>query len=483
MFFLIKFPALFFLLQKTSIDWQYWAESCSACQGMEGGCFWPRGKVLGGSSTINGMLYHRGIPHDYDSWARQGNKGWDFESCLPYFKITEGNLNPKFIGKYHNATGPMKIDVFGELDEVKKVFVAAAKEHGHKFYDDMNADKVLGYWNSQAFYAHNRRQSTAWAFIDELKNRPNLHVLKGTLARKVLINKRNEAYGVEIEYPTKNGFRRMNVFAKKEVIVSGGAINSPQLLMLSGIGPRAHLTKMNITICKDLPMVGQKLFDHLYNPLWFEFDPIPSLMGTVETVLNSGILSHPFQIMGFVCTEKDLNLPNVEILVLSVPPNSPDLSIFMKTLNYKLEIQQKLLEANILHCVGVVATVLLKPESCGSIELKETDPLVHPRIFANYLSHPKDVKTLVQAAIQQVSLTNTKAYKSIGLKFLQLPIPECSKYEFNSEVYWRIYCKYMTTTLYHPIGTCRMGTNETGVVDHELKVHGVAKLRVVDASV
>lgn len=488
---MFQIPSLFFTLQKTRVDWQYWAESCTACQSMVGGCYWPRGKVLGGSSTINSMYYVRGNEIDYDLWTAQGNSGWNYETVLEYFKKSEGNLVKRFAEncKYHNGDGPMKIDFMAELDEVYKTLIAAAKERGHAYVDDINANKRFGYTNVQGTYAYHRRQSTAKAFLIPAKHRPNLHIIYNAHVKTIQMIRHNRAEGVKFAIHTKNGVYQMDAFAKKEVIVSAGSINSPQLLMLSGIGPKEHLNKHKIPVKVDLP-VGKNLLDHLYVQLWFKFKAIySSPLDTLDSVYdflmhNKGALTVPLHVMGMVSTVNETVRPEIEIILYYVPSNSSNLAFFVDLMNYKPEIKQTLLETNKQFSVTLVAVVLLHPKSSGSIELKGTNPYEHPHIFPNYFNHPDDMKTMVRAVRQQISYVDTKAYRSLGMEYIRLPMNECDKFTFESDKYWQCYCTHMSTTEYHPIGTCKMAPkyDRTAVVDQRLNVHGMRNLRVIDAS-
>lgn len=192
-------PALFEANQRTEYDWQFYAESETACGALNGSCFWPRGKLLGGSSAINLMIYARGNPCDYDNWAAKGNTGWDYESVLPFFKKSEANHFLPFVyedkGRYHNGTGPMNVDFYGDCP-FAKVFIDAAIEAGYEFVSDMNADKFIGYLKMQGTCYQGRRQSTAKAFLVPIKDRTNLHVVRHGLVKKVLLNKRKRAYGI-----------------------------------------------------------------------------------------------------------------------------------------------------------------------------------------------------------------------------------------------------------------------------------------------
>lgn len=220
-------------------------------------------RMLGGTSSINYMVFSRGNRHDSDEWTSHGNPGWEYENVLPYYKKYEANQNETLVvymnGKYHNPNGPLQISN-GALSPVDEVIIAAMREAGAPFIYDINADKMFGYTMLQSTAYNNRRSSTAEAFLVPAKDRPNLHVIKHAFVDKVLINDNNEAYGVEFMYKEKH---KMRAYSKKEVIVSAGTLQSPPLLMRSGIGPKEHLKKHKISVKADLA-VGDNHIDHVF---------------------------------------------------------------------------------------------------------------------------------------------------------------------------------------------------------------------------
>lgn len=344
-------------MQKTEIDWQFYTESNDSCLGQTTqGCFWPRGKVLGGSSTINYMLYVRGNPADFNRWSELGNVGWDYENVLPYFKKLELNHHEDFVnyknGKYHSADGLQNIDFFATdgTESQRELLLKAAIEAGNPHIDDINADIGLGYLNLQGFHYDGFRQSAAKSYLVPAKKRRNLHVIKNAMAQKVLIDENNKAYGVEFLY---NGNKNFKAIAKKEVIVSCGSVMSPHLLMLSGIGPKEQLEPLGIEVKSDLA-VGKNLIDHPGVTLWFRFDPTStSPLNVLETVTQyittrTGYLSSigATQFSGFINTVNGTGAPDFQLQFFYFTKSSYQLPFFLNIFNYVDDLKQKLLSEN-----------------------------------------------------------------------------------------------------------------------------------------
>ncbi|XP_031628483.1 glucose dehydrogenase [FAD, quinone]-like [Contarinia nasturtii] len=495
-----EIPGMSFSLQKTRVDWQFNGISKTACKAMVDGCYWPRGKVLGGSSTINSMEYVRGIAKDYDYWAELGNFGWDFESVLPFFKKSENQQQKTFVeyenGRYHSNKGPMKVDFLGPIGDIEKIFIAAANESGIPFVDDINADKHHGFISMQGTIADARRQSTAKAFLMPAKNRRNLKIIKHAFVEKILIDENKRAYGVQFVVGENcktcgNCKNRMIARAQKEVILSAGAVMSPILLMLSGVGPANELANRSIPVKSDLIGVGQNLFDHIYALLIFKFDAVPSSPTDSLDYLyqfltkNAGPYALPTQMAAFLSTTNDTSTPDIELYVYFFPPNSPDFANLIELMNYQPEIKQHLYETNAKFSMGIVLPVLLHPKSSGFVKLNGTCAHNKPKIFPNYFKHQDDIDRLVVSIKQQVAFTSTKAYQSFGGEYLRLPIPKCDQLTYESDEYWRCYISYMSMSDYHGVGTCKMGpiTDRSAVVDARLNVYNISSLRVVDASI
>lgn len=423
-----------------------------------------------------------------------GNPTWDWETVLKYMKKSEGNQNPEFVkhknGKFHSDKGPQMVDFFGELDPMSKIFIEAGQELGIKFVDDINTENVLGYVNAQATVSNGRRQSTAKSFLVPAKNRTNLHIVKHAHVQKILINDENIATGVEFLYKNEKIIRVTN---RKEVILSAGAVSSPQLLMLSGIGPKEILEKQNIKI-KHNSGVGRNLLDHIYTALFFSFhrsSPTKeSPIDVLDTIYNFAIHNKgPLTNLGSAQTiamisTKNGTDPDIELHLLMVEQSSWKFKEYVKSRNFHETIENALLEANEKSDIGVVYPTLLQPKSTGFIELKSSSPKDKPRIVPKYFSDETDMNTMLCAVKQQISYEKTETYRKHEGEFLKLPLDECDKFEFKSDDYLRCYIKYFSATLYHPVGTGRMSdTDSDAVVNSRLNVRGVNRLRQVDAGI
>ncbi|XP_055309378.1 glucose dehydrogenase [FAD, quinone]-like [Sitodiplosis mosellana] len=486
-------PSLYEAIQKTQSDWEFYAESDSACLAQQHGCFWPRGKTLGGSSATNAMFYVRGTERDYNRWAELGNPTWDWEHALKYMKRSEANQNPDFVkyrnGKFHGDKGPLAVDFYGELHPMSKILIEAAQEHGIKFVDDINADDTLGYVNAQATVSNGRRQSTAKAYLVPAKNRSNLHIVKHAHVQKILINEENVATGVEFLYKDEQLLRATN---KKEVILSAGAVSSPPILMLSGVGPKEHLEKHNIKVKQDAP-VGKNLLDHISTAIHFQFhrssptkvSPTDALDAIYNLAIhNKGPLTSlgASQLIAMLNTQNGTGEPDIEFHVQMLEQNSWKLKPHLQLKKYDETIEKAILEANSKADIVIIKTTLLQPQSTGFIELKSSSPKDKPRIVPKYFSNEEDMITMLRAVKQQISFENTDTYRKHEGEFLKLPLKECDKFEFKSDDYLRCYIKHFSSTLYHPVGTSRMSDSD-GVVDSRLNVRGVKRLRQIDAGI
>lgn len=475
-------------MQKTKLDWEFYAKSQFACRANTGQCYWPRGKMLGGTSSINGMVYVRGTDRDFNRWASYGNPGWEWENVLQYFKKSEANQYGPFVayrnGLYHNANGPMKIDFFGDATDTDKIFFQAASENGIPFIDDINADKHLGYVNLQGTIAQGRRQSTAKAFLIPAKNRKNLHIIKHALVDKIIMDKNNRAYGVRFKI---DGKHKMKAFARKEVILSAGVVMSSVLLMLSGIGPKEHLEELNIPVRADLA-VGKNLLDHISTTTFLSFDPIemPASSEYDSTynlaVHNTGSLVSTRMLSAYINTKNDSAYADIQFYPIYFPRNS--IGSFLDSIKYKEEIKQQLVEINRNYDVGAIRTSLLTPKSTGRIYLKSKSIHDKPIIDANYLTNEEDVAILNRAVRQQISFVNTRAYTNNGARFIKLKLDDCDRFKYLSDDYLNCYIQYFTNTDYHPVGTSKMGpkNDSSAVVSPRLLVYNTTRLRQIDAA-
>nr|CAD7415632.1 unnamed protein product [Timema poppensis] len=498
-----EIPLLYPYLQKSEIDWQYKTEPQSgACLGfINRQCTWPRGKVLGGSSTINAMLYIRGHKWDYDNWAAKGNTGWSYEEILPYFKKSEkledeDLLRHENTSKYHGTDGYLPINHFRHQHPVANAIIDACKEAGYKHSIDHNADDDE---RSRLYHTTSKdgqRWNTAKAFLGPAKDRKNLHVTKFSHVTKILIDpSTNKVYGVQF----KKGEDLNEVKVTKEVILSAGAINSPQILMLSGIGPKLHLGAVGVSpIINDLP-VGYNLQDHVafigyvFSVNKSKAVPMsPTFLydATYEYLrYRTGPLSGIGAISAgvFLNTRKGKKVPpDMQLHFLSLYANDTNtIDILENVYNFVPEITEEIRKHIADSDLILTYHTLNRPRSRGRIMLRNLDPMEHPLIYANYLHHPDDIKAIVDSIEKLSNILDTKRMRQEEADIIDLKLAACRGYEFKTRDYWECAVREMAYTTYHPSGTCKMGpsTDPMAVIDPELKVYGVEGLRVADASI
>ncbi|KAJ8898548.1 hypothetical protein PR048_003908 [Dryococelus australis] len=497
-------PGLFYSAQNTDADWQYRTEPHEGmCLGyIDGHCSWPRGKVLGGSSTINAMVYIRGKKYDYDNWARSGNDGWSYDQVLPYFKKSEHMADEQVMkdnvtSVYHSVGGYLYVNKIENNNPVLRSFVEATREYGFQELKDFNANIEEGFGEYHMNIKDGRRWNVAKAFLGPARLRDNLHISRNSHVTKILIDPETKtAYGVQFK---KEGVV-YEVKARKEVILAAGAIGSPQLLMLSGIGPKTHLTEMGISpVVNDLN-VGYNLQDHLvFIGQVVSINKSRSVPMDQNFYLNAaynylihrtGPLSElgPMPAGGFFRTKNcdKSKPPNIQINFVYVSMNDTLLmNAYVSALGFTKEIGQKYLEIVAKSDVLLIYNTLNTPQSRGRLTLKSEDPFEHPAIFPAYLQHPDDVETIVDSVEVMREILSTRRMQEAEAEVLDLELAPCKDHMFDSREYWICAAKQMCSTLYHPVGTCKMGpsTDVESVVDPLLRVHGVANLRVVDASV
>jgi len=493
-------PALAAYLQLGRMDWKYKTEKQEgrACMGhTDGRCNWPRGKVLGGSSVLNYMLYVRGNKLDYDHWADAGNPGWDYESILPYFKKSEDNRNPYLAAdtRYHSTGGYLTVQEAPWRTPLATAFVEAGEEMGYENRDG-NGEFQTGFMIPQNTIRRGSRCSTSKAFLRPIRHRPNLHIAMHSHVHKLLIDPAtNVCYGVKFRRDDK----MWSVMARKEVVLSAGALNTPQILMLSGVGPLGHLTDIGVQTLADLP-VGNNLQDHYgTGALAFQINKPVSLVQTryenIPSVLKyvmfgSGPLTVPGGVEGlawvptkYVNRSKDW--PDIEFHFVSGSPASDGGRQLRKTFSISDKMWQMFRPLAYKDTWSVIP-MLLRPKSKGYLRLRSANPYDKPIFRAGYFTHPQDIKTLVEGVKIGLAMAQTKAFQRFGSRLWdKVPMPGCERTVLWSDDYWECVCRHFTVTIYHHCGTAKMGPPDDveSVVNHELKVYGVAGLRVVDASI
>lgn len=440
--------------------------------------------MLGGSSGVNFMFYVRGNKVDYDNWAKEGNEGWGWENVTTYFKKSE-RLNDKSImnsesADLHGTKGYLGITQPDWSHKTKDYF-NAFKEQGHDILQDCNGHQQLGYGPSSFTVDKNIRQNTANAFLSPIRDRKNLKVLKNTLVRKVLLNKDKRAIGVLVKLPEGEIIK---VKARNEVVLSAGAINSPQLLMLSGIGPREHLEEMNIDVVLDSPNVGQNMQDHPLVPLVFSGKrSISSIIDNIEPFGNLDRFPMP-TILGFVALNKTQGYPDYQIT--GVPtPTAAILPPLLCSDTFTLKDSSCIALADATQNRGALFTLIthLHPKSRGRIQLKSSNPEDSPLIYSGYFSQKDDLENLAKYVEDYIGVLNTTYFREMKSEVIDMKVSQCEGLEFGSHEYWKCYVLNLASTQYHAIGTCAMGGEGKGVVDERLRLRGVKSLRVVDASV
>ncbi|XP_050520933.1 glucose dehydrogenase [FAD, quinone]-like [Daktulosphaira vitifoliae] len=497
-------PFLYPSLQRTPIDWQYKTEpSSTSCLGLkENRSNWPRGKVIGGSSVLNAMFYVRGNKRDYDAWHNANNKGWSYDEVLPYFKKSQDMRIPQLKNsEYHGIGGYLSVEHYRSYSPIVNNFIEAAKEMG---YDevDINGARQTGFTRSQGTLRDGLRCSTGKAFLRPIKDRPNLHVSILTHALKVVVED-GKAIGVLI---SKLGSAPTLVKAHKEVILSAGAINSPQLLMLSGIGPADKLRKVGIKLVKHLPGVGKNLQDHIATGgVTYLFDSpdcsAPLGMGIVlprVLTLNTFVKffrdsSGPLyriplgEAMGFVNTKynEDPEWPDIQLFLATAGDNTDGGLLNKPDVGMTDEYYEQVFEPILYKDAYTAGPLLLRPYSRGYIELTSKNPYHPPKIVPNYLSDPRDIQVMVEGLKIGYEMSKTAAMQRLNTTLHDIPTPGCEEFKFLSDQYWECQARHYTMTIYHPVGTCKMGPDEDeyAVVNNRLKVRGIKSLRVVDASI
>lgn len=480
-----------------SHSWNNFAEkSTKASKAFKKGSYWPSGKTLGGSSSINAMLYVRGNRRDYDTWEKQGNTGWAYDDVLKYFKKSEGNQDDYIMehsqGKYHRHAGLLKVNGFNSIETLKVVIYEAAFELGYVEVVDVNVDgDHNGFVTAQGTLFEGSRHSTAKAFLVPIKDRPNLHIIKNALVTDLII-KKSAVEGIRFEI---NG-KKLEARAKKEVILSAGAVGSPKLLILSGIGKAEDLKKLKIKVVKDLP-VGYNLQDHLIACLTFQFHRTDAQDHSINDIADSmfSLLKHRVgkftatgmsDLLGFINTvDQNGTYPDIQYVFLGQQKNMIGYREVLENLGYNDDFIAQFLEANSEAYTVENAVTLLNPKSRGSIKLRSKNPHDAPIINAGYFEEAEDVDTVIRGIRAFLKFLDTENFKTHQGELYRFKIPECDKFEYLSDDYWKCYLTYFSTTLYHPTGTCKMGpsTDPEAVVDPRLKVNGIKGLRVVDASI
>eukprot|EP00092_Neocalanus_flemingeri_P004698 GFUD01005063.1.p1 GENE.GFUD01005063.1~~GFUD01005063.1.p1 ORF type:complete len:608 (-),score=134.10 GFUD01005063.1:206-2029(-) len=481
---LAHIPGLVAFLQNSPLDWAYRTEIQEhASLGAGGVSSWPRGKVLGGSSMLNYMFYVRGNRRDYDEWRDMGLEGWGYEDVLPYFKKSE-NFESDIENKdvYHGVGGELTVTKDNWKEPITDVYLKAGEELGYKVGDINGELQDGGFTPSHVTMTKGYRTGTFKAFAEKFVG-SNLEVLTYSHVNKVVLEDKR-AVGVEL-----SRFGNTKIYrARQEIILCAGAVGSPQILMLSGIGDKDHLREVGVEPVHHLPEVGQNLQDHLILPINIDFqdglgfDPLAAIYPSTlqEYLTGGGPLTSSGGCGGLAHVHTEVNTdprPDIQYHLAGLSLATDQGFVLFKNWGMLPETWPWY-AGHTDKTSGMLIPTLSRPASRGFIKLRSSNPADHPIIQPNYLTVQKDMDTLLSAVNLTLRLIETDAMKAVGAQ-LWGSDPFCDHLGFKSAAYWECYIKHFVVTVYHPVGTCAMGT----VLDTRLRVTGLAGLRVADGSV
>ena len=468
---LFRLPMLMGRLFHSGIyNWRYHTEPVPSLGGRS--LYWPRGKVLGGSSTINGMIYVRGNRHDYDRWAQMGLAGWSYEDVLPAFRRSEGHVERD--GAYHGDTGELTVCRARGANPLFDTFVEAGRQAGHPVNDDFNGAEQQGFGRYDFNIRRGKRCSASTAFLRPTRHRRNLAIATDCLVRRVVVEG-GRATGVEVS----EGADARTIRAKREVILCAGTVNSPQILMLSGIGPGDELGRHGIPVIHDLPGVGRNLQDHVDCVLAYACTKPVSLYRELRAdrmirsvakgmLFGRGVATtFPYEGGAFLKSRAEKVAPDIQVHFMPALENSAN-----------LHIPNPFRKAPVGEAHGFSMRVgPVNPESRGWIGLRSADPAAPALIQPNYLQDGADCRTTIAGIRMIRDVIAQPAFDA----YRGREIAPGDDTQSDAELTAWLRANAMTT--FHPVGTCRMGTDPMAVVDARLAVHGIAGLRIADASV
>ena len=451
-------------MNNPKFDWMYKLEKDKGLNNRR--IDWPRGKVLGGSSALNGLLYIRGDRHDYDNWKRLGNKGWGYDKVLPYFKKFECQENGE--NEYHGVDGELKVSNLRLKREIAELFIQASQEIGIPYNPDCNGEQQegVGYFQQTSFKGF--RKSSYRSFLNrKIRGRKNLTIVTNTQISKLIFEDKR-VIGVNCiqsyNQPDKT------IYANNEVILSAGSISSPQILQLSGIGDAKQLEKLGIDVVHNNPAVGKNLQDHLQVRMVFKTNTRTlndelntwwkkALIGLQYFLFRTGPLTlSASQVYVFTNTSLDGSRPNIQFHMQPLSADKPGDGVHPFS-------------------AFTMSICNLRPESRGEVTINSADPTQLPKIIPNYLSTESDRKIAIDSIKVARKIAEADSLKK---HILDEYVPGQS---FISDEELLEAAKNNSQSIYHPVGTCKMGDDENSVVDEQLKVHGISGLRVVDASI
>ncbi|CAB3384415.1 Hypothetical predicted protein [Cloeon dipterum] len=484
--------------QLTDFNWGYRAQpQDGACLGLKDKrCPWPRGKGMGGSSILNYMIYTRGHRGDYDGWEQMGNPGWGWKDVFKYFLKSENAKDDLVDSQFHSTGGYMDVERVRHRTPLVNAFMDSADELGYNTVD-YNSGDLLGFSRLQVNQRRGKRCSANKAFIRPIRHRSNLHVAKEAFVSRILIDP-NTKRATGVEFLRNN--RWYSIKARKEIILSAGAVNSAKILMLSGVGPRVHLESLGIPVLVDAPGVGQNLQDHastcaaLYtvnDTVSLKEERIAQVGPFLDWVTNGNgpiTIAGGVEALGYIRTPNAVtapDYPDIELMFISSSLNADPGTVVRQGLGVTDDIFNSVYKPILNRDAWTIWPMQMKPNSRGYVKLKSRNPLSWPLMYANYFEDPQDLEIIVHGIKFAIEMSKTRAFQKFNSTLHPIPVPGCANHEFGSDDYWRCAVRHLTTTLNHQCGTAKMGpsTDPDAVVDAELRVYGVKGLRVADASI
>lgn len=434
--------------------------------------YWPRGKVLGGTSTINGMIYVRGNRHDYDRWAQMGSTGWSYDEVLPAFRRSEAHIQRD--DAFHKTDGELTVCRARGSNPLMDIFCEAGSQAGYPLNDDFNGASQEGFGRYDFTIRKGKRWSTSWAFLRPALGRPNLTVLTEAETSRIVIEN-GRAVGVEYV----KGGAKATAYADRDVILSAGVVNTPKALLLSGIGPAGELKQAGVTPLHDLPGVGKNLQDHVDCVMSWECREPITLFGDLRAdklipavaqgmLFGEGITTtFPYEAGAFIRSSDNLDAPDIQLHFMPALEKTANL-------HFPNPFRKQRVEANHGFTLRVGP---VNPSSRGEITLRSANPADTPKIQANYLQSDFDIQTMISGIRLTRDVIAQKAFDKYRGNELA-PGPEA---DTDAELTKWLRATAMTT--FHPVGTAKMGNDPMAVVDAKLKVRGIEGLRVADASI
>jgi choline dehydrogenase len=457
---LIHMPAGFTKLTGPSVNWGF--QTAPQAEMNNRRMHYPQGRTMGGSTSINAMIYIRGHRLDYDEWQDMGNEGWGYDGVLPYFKKSENN--ERLVDDYHGTGGPLNVAEQTQSNPLTRAFVRSAQEIGIPYNHDLNGEKQAGVSFYQVTQRNVRRESAATAFIKPILERPNFTAITHAQATQVLVE---DGRAVGIKYLKDK--QEYSVRAEREVILSSGAVNSPRLLLLSGIGPADELKELGIEVVHNLPGVGKNFQDHM--DVYIPAETIPVSYNGEDRWDKA--IRHGIQYLLYKTGPVTACVAEAGIfLKTSEGVRSPDIQIHCLPA-FVVDHGRKRISGH-----GVtINTCNLRPRSIGVVKLNSANPLDDPYIDPNFCGDPYDWKISIEGFKWGRKLLNSPAFKPFIKKEY---LPGNDK---TSDEDIKAYIRQWSKTDYHPVGSCKMGQDDMAVVDTQLQVHGLEGLRVIDASI